>query len=75
MLSIRFYANTEWSVSNEASGRLVKAALRHGMMPAHLEEWRHIADANWSSRVSTAASQCIHLPIQFNLERISLGFC
>jgi len=46
MLSIRFYANTEWSVSNEASGRLVKAALRHGMMPAHLKEWRHIADAN-----------------------------
>jgi hypothetical protein len=55
MLSIRFDSKTEWWVSSETFARLVEAALRDGVMPAHLEEWRHIADANGGLDLSQLA--------------------
>jgi hypothetical protein len=55
MLSIRFDSKTEWWVSGGTFARLFEAALRDGIMPARLEEWRHIADANGGLDLSQLA--------------------
>jgi hypothetical protein len=55
VLSIRFDAKTEWWVSGGTLARLFEVALRDGLMPAHLEQWLHIADANGGLDLSQLA--------------------
>ena len=55
MLSIRFNPKSEWWVSGSAFERLFQAALKDGIMPARLEEWFHVADANGGLDVSQIA--------------------
>ena len=52
MLSIRFDGEREWWVSGRVFERLYLAALDSGSMPARLEHWRHVADANGGLTVS-----------------------
>ena len=46
MLSIRFDNEHEWWVPGDVFERLFQSALDHGQLAPHLEEWRHVADAN-----------------------------
>ncbi|GIH09369.1 hypothetical protein Rhe02_74360 [Rhizocola hellebori] len=46
MLSITFDTQAEWWVPSKTFRRLFQAALDAGDVPANLEEWMHIADAN-----------------------------
>jgi hypothetical protein len=55
MLSIRFGPDTEWWVSAGTFARLFETALREGTMPAHPEQWLHVADANGGLDVSQLA--------------------
>jgi hypothetical protein len=52
MLSIRFDSKTEWWVSGTTFARLFETALRDGIMPAQLESWLHVADANGGLDIS-----------------------
>jgi hypothetical protein len=53
MLSIRFAPDKEWWVSGKVFERLFQAALERGKMPAKLERWQHVADANGGFDVSS----------------------
>jgi hypothetical protein len=52
MLSIRFDSNSEWWVSSATFTRLFETALREGVMPARLEQWLDVADANGGLDIS-----------------------
>lgn len=55
MLSIRFDSKAEWWVSGGTFARLFESALSQGIMPPHLEQWLHIADANGGLDLSQLA--------------------
>jgi hypothetical protein len=46
MLSIKFDTQSEWWVPGKTFERLFRSAIGAGDLPASLEEWMHIADAN-----------------------------
>lgn len=72
MLSIRFSSDREWWVSGQVFARLFQTALRSGIMPAGLEEWFHVAEANGGldlSQIPTAEARELVAALQSTAER------